>query len=68
MPIQAITSRLMPQPLQVCPKCNADPFESFMRGQVVRTFWLPWKWRRTDIWAVICSQCKDIVGYESIGD
>jgi hypothetical protein len=66
MPIEAITSQAMPASLQRCPHCNAAPFEPFLRGMVTRTFWLPWTWKRRDIWAVICRGCKGIVGYEAI--
>lgn len=64
-PEQAITSRGKPVPFVKCPKCDRD-FEPFMRGQVMRTFFLPWKWGRRDIWALICWRCKEIVGYEAI--
>jgi hypothetical protein len=69
MPIEAILSRSMPEPFPVCPKCGAMPFESFLRGQVVRSSWYWHRWwfrRRTDIWCVICRACKEIVGHEGI--
>jgi len=66
MPVEAIISQSMPVPLARCPRCGAEPFDPFLRGQVVRTFLLPWKWRRRDIWALICRACKEIVAYEEI--
>ncbi len=44
-----------------CPKCNKS-FEPFMRGQVVRFDWFGF---RDKYCALICSKCKEIIGYES---
>lgn len=60
MPVEAVVFEKRPEPLTTCPKCH-KPFRSFLRGFTVslwrRFFGLPY-------WAVICSECKDIVGYE----
>jgi len=48
------------QPLDKCPLCGAQ-FQCFLRGMVHNT------WRkliRTEYCAVICQECKEIVGYE----
>lgn len=52
----------LPESLEYCPQCLAIPFRSFMRGQVTRFGWFGF---RRAIWAVICSNCKRIVGYEA---
>ena len=62
MPIEAIVSEVLPVPFDQCPKCRRA-FEPFLRGQVVRFDW--WGLRKR-IWALICYDCKEIVGYESI--
>lgn len=62
MPVEAILSRLMPEPYDLCPRCRA-PFESFLRGQVARFGWFGLRRR---VWCVICRACKHIVGYEAI--
>ena len=46
---------------QECPRCGSKPFESFMRGLVQRNNWFGF---RKQYCAVICSDCKQIVGYE----
>jgi hypothetical protein len=48
-----------------CPNCGHEPFESFMRGLIVRFAWFGF---RKKIWAVICYKCKDIVGWEDPED
>lgn len=63
MPWQAIYVQGEPSPLAKCPKCGAEPFEPFLRGQVVRFDWFGFRRR---IWAVICRRCKEIVDYEAI--
>lgn len=64
MPVEALLSRSMVEPLTECPKCYARPFRSFMRGQVVS--WWRRLTRRAARWCVICSECKEIVAYERI--
>ena len=51
-------------PLGACPHCGAAPFVPFLRGIVQRNVHA-WGGRRQDYCALICSTCKDIVGYES---
>lgn len=52
--------------VEVCPKCS-EPFRAFMRGLVVKSE--VWQWicewfgKRAKT-AVICSECKEIVGWE----
>ena len=57
MPIEAIRSQVMPVPLERCPHCGAEPFEPFLRGQVVRFDWFGLRKR---IWALICWTCKGV--------
>jgi hypothetical protein len=66
MPIEFLQLAGQPQPLKVCPLCEAHPFRAFLWGQVQRS---PFKWWQ--LWgshrpycAVICEECKEIVGYE----
>jgi hypothetical protein len=64
MPIECSQLEGTRQPLDKCPRCGAYPFRAFMRGQVQR--W-PWKfllWGKRPYCAVICWECKNIVGYE----
>jgi hypothetical protein len=49
-----------PEPLTFCPNCRAS-FRSFLRG-MVHSAWR--KWFRRHYCAIICSTCKEIVGYE----
>ena len=53
--------------MDLCPKC-LTPFEPFIRGQVVRSSWTFWRFilnrPRRDVFCLICSACKNIVGYE----
>jgi len=54
-----------PPPLAECPNCGACPFEPFLRGLVQRAKrWLFIGPRRPYV-AVICADCKEIVGHES---
>jgi len=65
MPIEVIQLEEMPEPFQFCPDCGA-PFESFLRGQVQRLK-RPWYWPFGPVrpyCAIICRDCKEIVGYE----
>jgi hypothetical protein len=61
MPIEYALLKDAPAPIAACPKCGAQPFEPFMRGQVQSS------WRKLfgrAYCCVICARCKDIVGYE----
>lgn len=65
MPIEYNYLRSQPPSIEHCPKCGAVPFHPMMRGLVQRSKrFLGFLWRR-DYCAVICSSCKEIVGYES---
>lgn len=69
MPIEVVFLAPLPEHFARCPSCGAAPFQGFMRGEVQRH---PYGWKK--LWlpigeprpycAVICSQCKEIVGYE----
>jgi hypothetical protein len=61
MPIEYIILKDWPVPLRECPRCGIQPFTPFLRG-MVRNHWRAF-WRRPE-WCLICSQCKEIVGYE----
>jgi len=50
-----------PEALEKCPRCLTRPFRSFLRGQV-HSYWRKF-WRRPYC-CLICSECKEIVGYE----
>lgn len=68
MPIECTLLDPKPSPLAACPSCDAKPFAPFMRGQVQRLPRSLFSWpplRRRDYCAVICSDCKDLVGWES---
>jgi hypothetical protein len=70
VPIEVLWLEGTRVPISSCPKCHANPFRPFLRGQVQRGAfgmlfaWLRGKpdWRR--YCALICWECKDIVGYE----
>ena len=64
MPIECALLEGQPVTLERCPKCGAQPFRPFLRGQVQRwpykyLFWVP-----QPFCALICWTCKEIVGYE----
>ncbi len=60
MPIEFVRLKDKPQPMLRCPKCGYL-FVAFMRGQV-QNRWR--KWLRRPYCCLICSKCKEIVGYE----
>ena len=60
MPIEFRLLQGKSEPFDYCPKCH-EPFESFMRGQV-QSWWR--KFLAIRYCAVICSNCKEIVGHE----
>ena len=69
MPIEAALLDGAPVPLGYCPKCYAAPFRPFMRGQVQRGMLRVWlarllSNREEGYCALICRECKEIVGYE----
>jgi formate dehydrogenase maturation protein FdhE len=64
MPFEYSMLRDRSEHLLVCPNCQAEPFESFCRGGVHRR---KYRWLFFGEWpysAVICRECKEIVGYE----
>lgn len=74
MPMECFILKDKPTTIVRCPACNVYPFEPFMRGQVQKG-WLEWvveliRSRLSDrppcYCAVICSDCKEIVGWENI--
>ena len=56
--------RHQPEPFTTCPHCG-KPFVSFLRGKVQRGKRRMFIGPRRDYYAVICRECKEIVGYES---
>lgn len=60
MPIEYARLMNKPQPMERCPKCGVR-LVAFMRGQV-QSFWR--KWLGRPYCCVICTSCKEIVGYE----
>lgn len=76
MPVEVVLLKHRPELLGVCPRCGAQPFQSFLRGHVQRTAlqaplaWLWWwvtepPWSTFPYCAVICATCKEIVGHEA---
>jgi hypothetical protein len=74
MPIECSTLEGQPVPFLTCPNCGA-PFRPFLRGMVQRGVFsgglLCWSWwkalfkrERWPYCALICWECKEIVGYE----
>jgi hypothetical protein len=61
MPAEYLILKDRVAPIERCPQCGAYPFDCFMRG-MVRNGWRAF-WGRP-CWCVICSTCKEIVGYE----
>lgn len=69
MPIECELLATMPCNLKTCPKCGA-PFRPFLRGLVQRSL-LSWAGFQAILrgeyfpyCALICWECKEIVGYE----
>ena len=48
-----------------CPNCKHEPFKSFIRGLITRFNWFG---LRKKNWAIICYECKKIVGWEDPED
>jgi len=63
MPIESTLLRFEPVPVKTCPACKAK-FEPFMRGTVQRSRFAWWIGPTRPYCALICSECKNIVGYE----
>lgn len=61
MPIEYTLLRNAPEPRVQCPKCGAQPFRAFLRGQV-QSMWRDWL--GLPYCCVICANCKKVVGYE----
>lgn len=65
MPIEADLLAKVPVPLGSCPNCEATPFRPMWRGHVLRTqYWFQIGPKR-HYCALICNDCRHIVGYES---
>ena len=65
MPIEVALLEGRPTLYATCPNCER-PFVPFMRGQVQRSkrpWWRFWGAARPYC-AVICRECKEIIGYE----
>jgi hypothetical protein len=66
MPIEFTALYHKPEPFAHCPGCGSPRFESFLRGLVQRSrrrWWWPFQIRAHC--AVICHECKEIVGWEA---
>lgn len=65
MPIEYLLLKNKNAALNKCPVCKDKPFDHFLRGQVQRRrkTWI--LQRKRDYCAVICSKCKNTVGWES---
>lgn len=64
MPIESMLLNHKPVPFGHCPRCDAQPFEPFLRGEIQR--W-PRRWLvgpRRPYCALICRVCMEIVGWE----
>jgi hypothetical protein len=64
MPVEYSLLCDRPEHLSQCRLCKARPFRSFLRGQVHRRKYRWWFFGEWPYSAVICSDCKNIVGYE----
>jgi hypothetical protein len=60
MPIESEILRNYPYAREVCCKCNAQ-FPEFQRGTVQSSFR---KFLRLPYCAIICHECKNIIGWE----
>ena len=60
MPKEFTILRSDPYAAEKCPKCG-EPFPEFMRG-MVQSGWR--KWLGMKYCAVICHNCKEIIGWE----
>ena len=63
MPLEFAQLKDHPCPFDRCPSCGAEPFDQFMRG-LVQSTWR--RWLRLPYCAIICWNCKRIVGREGI--
>lgn len=61
MPMEYVQLMHQRVPLDHCPKCGVIPFVPFIRG-TVQSWWR--KLIGQPYCCLICSECKDIVGYE----
>lgn len=68
MPIEVVLLKDKPIKYSSCPKCKMSPFEPFLRGQVQRRkrSWI--FQRKRPYCAIICSSCKEVVGWEYNGE
>jgi len=70
MPIEARYLKDAPYPEVKCPNCGTFPLEPFLRGLIQRSpYWFKWQWPFFGFrpyCAIICSKCKEIVGYEAV--
>lgn len=61
MPIEVLMLKDRPEALRICPACG-KAFRAFLRGQIQR---LSWFGLRKRYCALICWECKEIVGWEA---
>jgi hypothetical protein len=63
MPIEAPVLDGRPT-IEQCTFCGSSPFDPFLRGQVQRGKWDLWNLEIRPYCALICTSCKEIIGYE----
>lgn len=61
MPVEYSLLKDRAVPIGFCPKCGTIPFRPFLRGDI-QSQWR--KWLRRPYCCLICTVCKEIVGYE----
>lgn len=64
MPLECAILEGSPQPRSICPYCGDYPFEALERGYYQREK-LDEHGKRQHYCLVICSECNQLVGYES---
>ncbi len=64
MPVECELLRFQPYARISCSECGAE-FPEFMRGQVQRSKRFLWVFWKRDYCAIICHECKCVIGYES---
>ena len=63
MPVEFLLLKGEPVGIYWCPCCMASPFEPFLRGIIQRRR-RTWYLRKRPYCALICGECKALVGWE----
>lgn len=66
MPIEFELLDKEPVLVGYCPKCGSTPFVPFLRGLVQRSKRFFFIGPKRPYCALICSRCKEVIGYEDI--